>query len=187
MNKASHLLYGLPIAALLLSCSAPAESEDAIPKAKTQTEQQAVVSENPSEWISADDIRSIIGVGSSFEIDEEFKDYTFPACSYEWDDKKVTKTMQVGGSPMEIAMPSEVMIVLAQNIDAKKFERSTAVYKDGISVEGFGDEAVWGEEMSQLSFRQGSLMWHIHVKVDNDSAVNKKHAQAIASFLIKKM
>lgn len=183
----NNFLFGLLIAALLSSCSANAEGEDITPKTETQSEEQSTLSENPCDWVSADDIRSIIGVASSFEIEEEFNDYTFPACSYEWEDKKVTKTMQVGGSPMEIAMPSEVMIVLAQDIDAKKFERSTSVYKDGVPLESLGDEAIWGEEMSQLSFRKGSLMWHVHVKVDNDSAVNKKHALAIANFLIEKM
>jgi len=141
----------------------------------------------PCDWVNAEELRDLMEVPKSIEIEMEARDYTFPACSFEWKDGKVIKTMEVAGRTMEIESPSEVMVVLVKEATAEKFERSTQVYKDGTAEAGIGDEAVWGAEMSQLTFRKGTVMMHIHVKADNESSVNKKKALFIAEFLLGKM
>jgi len=171
-----------------VACSSSTESSDGSgEKATNNTAQKASVPDSPCDWINADDMRSLMNVGSEYEISMEAKDYTFPACSFRWEDNKVVKNMEVGGRQMSIDMPSEVLVVLVKDADAAKFQRSVKVYKDGEAVSGYGDEAMWGEQMHQLTFRKGNVMMHVNVKADNDDAVNKANAEKIAKFLLDKM
>lgn len=171
-----------------LACSSNSEvNENEIAKDASDEVTAVIVPDSPCEWINSDDIRNIIGVADAYEISQEAKDYTYPACSFRWEDKKVVKHMTVAGREMTVDMPSEVMVVLAKDIDAAKFERSVAVYEDGEVIDGVGDQAMWGDKMSQLTFRKGSLLLHVHVKVANETSVNKAKALEIADFLIKKM
>jgi hypothetical protein len=171
-----------------VACSDNGESTDESGEKKTeQSSTTKDISDNPCDLINADDMRTLLGVGTEYDISMEAKDYTFPACSFRWEDGKVKRTMEIGGREMTIDSPSEVMVVLVKDSNESKFDRSTSVYKDGVAVEGLGDEAMWGEEMSQLSFRKGSVMMHVNVKIDNDSAVNKEGAMNIANFLLGKL
>ncbi|GAB5415949.1 MAG: hypothetical protein Crog4KO_07300 [Crocinitomicaceae bacterium] len=178
----------LILALFAISCSSNEAAEDQNGEKLTEeTSGKVNIPNSPCDWIDKVDIRTLIGVDAQYEISMEAKDYTFPACSFRWEDGKVVKNMEVAGRKMTVDSPSEVMVVFASDINAEKFERSVQVYKDGENVEGVGEEAMWGAEMSQLSFRKGTVMMHVHVKVDNDGAVNKKHALKIAEFLIAKM
>ncbi|MCR9173542.1 MAG: hypothetical protein NXI10_13660 [bacterium] len=186
--KKITLTFVLLFSLFAMACNDTSGSKDENGEKKTEeTSNKISVSDNPCDLINADDMRTLLNVGAEFEISIEAKDYTFPACSFRWEDGKVIKSMEVGGRSMSVDMPSEVMVVLVKEANEAKFERSTSVYKDGVSVDGLADEAMWGEAMSQLSFRKGSIMMHVNVKVDNDSAVNKDNAMKIAEFLIEKL
>lgn len=180
----SLLFLGL----IAMACNSNSESSDESGEKNTdKTASKATLPESPCDLINAVDMRSIMIVGSEFEISMEAKDYTYPTCSFRWEDDKVVKKMEVGGREMSVDMPSEVMVVLVKDADATKFQRSVKVYKDGEAISGFGDEAMWGEEMHQLTFRKGNVMMHVNVKADNDDAVNKANAEKIAKFLLAKM
>lgn len=187
MKRLTHISL-LSVGLLLAACGGEEKStEDSILEMAEELVDEVSIPGSPCDWINADDLRSIMDVPTEFEISMEAKDYTYPACSFRWEDEKVVKSMDMGGRTMEMTMPSEVMVVLATEITPEKFQRSVKVYQDGEAVDGVGDEAMWGDQMHQLSFRKGSVMLHVNVKADNDNAVNKANALKIADFLLEKM
>jgi hypothetical protein len=149
------------------------------------TEEQAnVPADSPCELLDESDVRALFGVDASIEITIEDKDYTYPTCKYEWKDKKVQMTTKVGSMEVTTDLPSEIMLVMVNNVNEKMFDRSVSVYKDGVEVKGLGEKAMWGEKIAQLSVMKGGMMYHIHVKADNDDSINKENAIAIAKKIL---
>lgn len=172
---------------MVSACSGESDNSKEENSDEKKTSQAAAIPDSPCELVSSENIRQIVGVDAAFEITMQDKEYTYPTCKFEWEDQKVKKTMEVGGRTMEIDMPSEVLLVLVKDVNEKMFNRSTQVYKDGEDVSGVGEMAVWGDELAQLTFLKGSVMMHVHVKVNNDNVVNKKKAIEIAEFILEKI
>lgn len=182
-----HILFIASLSFItLFACSSDAkddQSEDSA--AKTENGAKAVP-DSPCQIVNADDLRGILKVPQSFTINMEDKMLTYPTCKFKWDDKYV-RVMDMSGTSVNIDMEPEVMIVMVTNCTAAMFERSTQVYKDGVNIDNVGDQAIWGERMNQLTFRNGGIMMHVNVAVSTDSAVNKESAIKIAKFAIGKM
>ena len=142
---------------------------------------------SPCELLSIVDVKSICGVSSEFEIVQQDKEYTYPTCTFKWEDGKVTHAMSVGGQELTVDMPSEIMLVMVANSNEGMFTQSTSVYKDGADVEGVGDFASWGTKMSQLTFLSKGYMFHVKLKVSNDSEDNKQKAKEVAELIISKL
>ncbi len=142
---------------------------------------------SPCELLSVDELRGICSVGDEFEIKQEAKKYTFPTCSYVWNDGKRTNTIVFSGIKRELPLENQVMIVMVKNASDDMFETSSKVYKDGISVDGVGKKAKWGEKMSQLSFLAKGYMFHVNVKAFRESSENKESAIKISQYLIDKL
>ena len=180
------LLSGL-LTFSIISCSSNEDSSDTENSEKNEDMAGWDVPGSPCEIINADDIRDLLKIDAQFEIDMQEKNYTYPACSFSWEDGKVVNSTDIGGRIMDFEAPSEVMVVLAKNIDEAKYERSIKVYHDAEPVSNLGDRAVWGTEMEQLTFQEGNLMFHIHVKMDNSDAINREAAIKIAEFILGKI
>lgn len=183
-----HILFiaGLALSTLI-ACSSDAKvDQNEESSAKTEKGGTKAVPDSPCAVVSADDLRNILDVPQSFKINMEDKDLTYPTCTFKWDDTFV-RVMDMRGTSVNIDMESEVLIVMVKDCTASMFDRSTKVYKDGVSVTNLGDQAIWGEKMNQLTFRSGDVMMHVHVEVDGDSAVNKEGAIKIAKFAIAKL
>lgn len=168
----------------LISCAENTETtENKVSEKEAMTENEPI-SDSPCDLIGVSDIQTIFGLDAGLNITQEEKDLTYPTCSFKWEDKKVEQVVQVGSTTVRTDIASEVMIVMVKNANEKMFERSTSVYKDGVEVSEVGDKAIWGEKMTQLSVLGNGMMFHIHVKADNDDTVNKAKAIAIAKYLL---
>ncbi|TNE71590.1 MAG: hypothetical protein EP333_08900 [Bacteroidetes bacterium] len=143
--------------------------------------------DSPCDLFNDTDIRSLFSVPTEIEITMKDVVLTHPTCKFEWEDKKVQRVTKVGSMEVTTEMPSETMIVMASKVNESMYERSVSVYKDGVEVENIGDRAMWGEKMAQLSFLSGGMLFHIHVKADNDDSVNKAKAIEIAKTIISRM
>lgn len=176
------LLY-LPVVAIFLACTTAGE-QTAEKNGDTSSAQKTTVPDSPCEIVDAAKLRVLLEIDATYEIEMKAKNYNYPACSFSWEDGKVVNMVDIGRTVREFAAPSEVMIVLAKETDEAMYNRSISVYKDGVAVEGIGDRATWGEKMAQLTFQTGSLLFHVHVKVDIDMAVNKEKAEKIAAFIL---
>ena len=91
------------------------------------------------------------------------------------------------GKEYTIDYPSEISLVLVANANQKMFETSTAVYKDGETVGGLGDNAMWGVKMLQLTFLAKGYMIHLHVSMSSDQAEDKENAIVLAGKIIDRL
>lgn len=150
-------------------------------------ENSSTVGDSPCDLISSDEIVSLFGIPSEFEVVQAEKDYTYPTCTFKWKDGKVYQEMKIGNQEIKTEIDSEVLIVMVEKSNKKMFDQATKVYKDGIEVNGVGDNAIWGGEMSQLTFLSGDYIFHVNVKARNFSDKNKAKAIEIAKLLISKI
>lgn len=140
--------------------------------------------DSPCQLISVEEVASICDVSSEFEIIQQDKDFTYPTCIFEWEDKKVSSVMSVGGQDITIDRPSEVMLVMVEDANNNMFKQSASVYKDGAGIDGVGDIAIWGTKMSQMTFLSNGYMFHLKLKVSNDAEDNKQKAIEVAKLII---
>ncbi len=107
---------------------------------------------SPCELVSLEEVKLRFELDESIEISIEDKAYTYPTCSFEWKDGKVTKTMDVGGQKIDVDLDSELLIVMVKQANESKYEASISVYSDGQNEEGIGDLATWSPKRAQLTF-----------------------------------
>lgn len=184
--KKTTLVLAMPF--FLFSCGNSEENTSSDDSASGSEKSAASILnvESPCELISSEDVVSFCDVASEFKIVQEDKMLTYPTCIFKWEDGKVNGSVDIGGTPVNFDMPSEVLIVMVKNTSEKMFEQSTTVYKDGVDV-NIGDKAIWGVKMSQLTFLAKGYMFHVRVKVSNDDESNKQKASKIAKMLIGKL
>tara|TARA_R110000737_G_scaffold347664_1_gene379666 strand:- start:15577 stop:16140 length:564 start_codon:yes stop_codon:yes gene_type:complete len=181
-------VFALTLTLLILSCG-NSEGNSASNDESSQSEQvtsKDVNFNSPCELVSSKEIKSICNVESKYEIVQADKLYTYPTCTFKWEDKKVSQVTSIGGNEVKYDMPSEVLIVMVSNSTEKMFEQATVVYKDGIDV-SVGEKAIWGNKMSQLTFLAKDYMFHVHLKISNDDSDNKLKAIKVAELLIGKI
>lgn len=143
--------------------------------------------DSPCELISLDEVKKRFNLDASIEISVENKVYTYPTCTFNWKDGKVTKLMDIGGQKMEIELDSKLLIVIVKDAIESQYETSISVYPDGQNEGGIGDKATWSAKRSQLTFLFNSNLFHVHVRASNDNGVNKKEAIEIAGDIIAKL
>ena len=143
--------------------------------------------DSPCELISLEEVKKRFNLNASIEISLDDKVYTYPTCTFNWKDGKVTKLMDIGGQKMEIELDSKLLIVMVKDANESKYETSISVYSDGQNEGGIGDKATWSAKRAQLTFLFNSYLFHVHVRASNDDAVNKKDAIEIAGDIIAKL
>jgi len=116
------------------------------------------------------------------EVKDEMR--TYPTCFYKWESVNYSTTKTIGGREISLEYPAETTLVLVKEATQAMFTASTKVYKDGVSQDGIGEMAVWGEQMSQLTFLAKGTMVHVNVKVSADAASNRAKAVELASLII---
>ena len=141
--------------------------------------------ESPCELITLDVVKSQIPIPDGVDVVLEDKKLTYPTCIFKWKDGIRKQSQTIGTTVVTYDVESTVLIVLVKDAKSTMFDRSTSVYKNPEELSGLGDRAVWGDNMNQLTFLAKGVMMHVHVHVDNDKSVNKKHAIAIAQHLLK--
>lgn len=183
--KHSILLFALLV--LIFSCSDSANSETA-GEVRIEIDGTEVTEEKiPCDLISEAEIKSICGIPDSINAKIEMEERTYTSCFYVWDDFTYNRVMQVGDMDVDIATRAKMSIVPVKNATEQMFETSTSVYKDGEAISGIGDRAMWGNQMSQLTFLSKGQMIHLHLDVSADKEANKEMALEIAAVLIKNL
>jgi hypothetical protein len=134
-----------------------------------------------------EEVKKRFNLDASIEISLEDKVYTYPTCTFNWKDGKVTKLMDIGGQKMEIELDSELLIVMVKDANESNYETSISVYSDGQNEGGIGDKATWSAKRAQLTFLFNTYLFHVHVRASNDDTVNKKNAIEIAGDIIAKL
>ncbi len=115
----------------------------------------------------------------------ECKKKSYPTCTYVWGkpSKKDATRKQYGLAPEG----NKLMVIYAQAKSQTDFERVLKVYKDAVTLEGFGAKAVWSKQRGQLSLiTENNLI--IHVNVDGilcNDPLNK--AKTVARNVLKNL
>lgn len=177
-------VFALALSFIVLSCGNTEDNSETMQSERAASKD--VYINSPCELISAEEVKSICNVESQFEIIQEDKLYIHPTCTFKWKDKKVSRVMTIGGSDMTIEIPSKVLIVMVHNSTEEMFEQSTSIYKDGNDV-SVGENAIWGTNMSQLTFLSKGYLFHVNLNVSNDDSDNKQKAIKVAELLMGKI
>lgn len=174
---------------LFIACGNDAKKTD-LPTSVEKQEKYVTPSKtgigSPCSLLEIDEVKNICNVAEGTEISKEKKQYTFPSCKFKWKDGSLKETKNIGGNKIEIVSNQEILLVLVENADNSMFERSTKVYKDGETVSGIGDKAIWGTAMHQLTFLAKGTMMHVNVFTSSDNEINRQNAMAIAKLMIDK-
>ena len=147
----------------------------------------AVTEKSPCELLPEADLKEYFSLPDDAIAKKKDVLRTYPTCFYEWENILVSKTSVIVGKEYTIDYPSEISLVLVANANQKMFETSTAVYKDGETVEGLGDNAMWGVKMLQLTFLAKGYMIHLHVSMSADQNENKENAIVLAGKIIDRL
>ncbi|HLW31338.1 MAG TPA: hypothetical protein VKX40_03680 [Aequorivita sp.] len=156
-------------------------SEKAAPPAPTES------ASSPCSFVTEAKIKEILAIPADAPTEMSDEMLTYPSCFYKWESAMFTVKRNISGREMSLEYPAEAVIVLVKNATESMFEASTKVYKDGVAQDGLGDMAIWGAQMSQLSFLAKGTMIHLNVKVAADAAANRKKAVELASLIIDKL
>ena len=110
----------------------------------------------------------------------------FPTCQITWV-ASTKKIMEMPGGDVEVEQENRVTLIIPdKEITPEMFEQSTSVYSDGVEVPGLGNQAVWSDEMHQLSVREDEVLFHLNVEYYDDEQV-KDQAIAMARKILERM
>lgn len=142
---------------------------------------------SPCGFVTEAKMKEVLGIPA--DATTEIRDVmrTYPTCFYKWESITFTRKQTISGRELDLEYPAEVAIVLVAKATKKMFETSTSVYKDGEAQDGIGEMAIWGSQMSQLTFLAKGTMIHLNVKVSGDAASNKAKALELSALIIEKL
>jgi len=143
--------------------------------------------ESPCELITLDVVKSYIPIPDGIDVISQDEMLTYPTCTFQWKDGIRKQSQTIGTTVVTYDFASKVSIVLVKDVTSSMFDRSTSVYKNPEELSGLGERAVWGDNMNQLTFLSKGVMMHVHVHVDNDKSVNRKHAIELTKHLLKEL
>lgn len=186
MSKTNLILFTI-LSFLFISCNNAGGSDNKSESTRTSSSTSIKKFENPCELVTLDDLRSQFSIEKEMEVLVNNDGGGFLTCAYEWGKDIYQGTVTVAGKTIEYGSPAKVMIVMAKGIQEEEYKKSTSVYKDAVDVSGIGQMAVWGGTMSQLSFLNNGILFHINVKVLADKAANKQKAISLAEIIIGKL
>ncbi len=154
--------------------------KDAAP-AKTES------ASSPCSFVTEEKIKVVLGIPADdlAEIKDVMR--TYPTCFYKWKTTAFSTKKSVAGQEVILNYPAEASIVLVKDATDKMFGISTKVYRDGVSVDGVGDMAMWGSTLSQLTFLAKGTMIHLHVRTSDNAETNKAKAVELAALIIEKL
>ncbi len=188
MKMLSTIYKAILFASVILTGCAQENGNTETKSTNTSTTASDAVSfESPCELITLDAVKSYILIPDGIDVISENKMFTYPTCTFQWKDGIRKQSQTIGTTVVTYDVESKVMIVLVKDATLSMFDRSTSVYKDPEKLSGLGGHAVWGDNMNQLTFLSKGVMMHVHVHVDNDKSVNRKHAIEITKHLLKRL
>jgi len=188
MKQAATIYKSLLYASLILTGCAQGKGDKEINTTTTSksTDVSNTISlRSPCELITLDVIKSYIDIPDGINVKSEDKMLTYPTCTFQWKDGIRKQSQTIGTTEVSYDVESKVLIVLVKDAKNSMFDRSTSVYKNPEELLGLGERAVWGDNMNQLTFLSGGMMMHVHVQVDNDKSVNRKHAIELTKHILK--
>jgi len=183
MNKFLLILAILPFC---ISCG-NGETTDTEASTKMETSMVKDTEKSPCELVSEATIEKILSIPLDTPTEVNNAMRTYPTCFYTWETVQFSETKKIGNKDMSIDFPTEVTIVLVKNATKSMFQTSVKVYKDRQTQNDVGEMAVWGDQMSQLSFLTKGYMIHLYVKMSSDATENKNKALKISEEIIENL
>ncbi len=187
-----HLLLSLFFLAGLVfsSCNNESQSND---NANTNKESIAETSKksegfnSPCKIFTLDDVFSFFSISDTIEITVKDKVLTYPTCSYKWKTGEYIESVNVGQSSISYEAESELMIVMVKDAKKSMYDAAVKSYGEEIQDAGLGQESVWSETRSQVSFLYNSYMFHVYVKAFSSNEQNKSKAIEVSKKIISKL
>ncbi|SRX54327.1 hypothetical protein [Aequorivita sp. CIP111184] len=189
--KKSLLLIACCIFAIACGNSETSKAEttqtEAITNEKEAAPELIESASSPCSFLTEEKIKEVLGIPADdlAEIKDVMR--TYPTCFYKWKTTAFSTTKSIAGQEVILNYPAEASIVLVKDATDKMFETSTKVYRDGVTVDGVGDMAMWGSTLSQLTFLAKGTMIHLHVRISDDAEANKEKARELAALIIQKL
>lgn len=188
--KKSLLLITACILGIACGNSETSKSENQTEAVATEKAVEPIATESassPCGFVTDAKIKEVLGIPADATTEMRDVMRTYPTCFYKWESVMFSTKKTIAGKEVSLDFPAEVTIVLVKNASEKMFETSTKVYRDGKAQEGIGDMAMWGTQMSQLTFLAKGTMIHLHVKVTGDATANKAKAMELAALIVEKL
>jgi len=176
-----NLILILGLLTFFSSCENGSNSE----ANKESNEPMLIADKLPCDLITEAEIKTICGIPENIKSTIENKERTYLSCFYKWEEHTYNRVMQLGGNNVDIPVPVEMSIVPVKNATKAMFETSTKVYKDGEIIDGIGDMAIWGSQMSQITFLAKGQMIHLHLDMSDNPETDKEMALKIAAIIVK--
>ena len=181
-------LWIILVFSLSIACgNAENKASDTTKNEQTGNDLLKVSGKSPCELLSEADIKKQFSLPDDAVAEIQDVVRTYPTCFYKWESITVPIVKVMSGTELTLDYPSEISLVLVAKANQAMFETSTKVYKDGEQVEGLGDMAMWGKQMSQLTFLAKGNMMHLHVMMSVDAIENKENAIVLAKKIIAKL
>lgn len=142
---------------------------------------------SPCSLLSEVEIKDVLSLPKDALTTMENAVYTYPTCSYEWETLVYEKNTTIGGQQMALEYPYKLMVVLVANADKSMYDKSTVVYKNGENISGLGEMAIWGDDMSQVTFLSDGSIIHLSLKISGNNSENKDKAIELAKLVEKRL
>lgn len=183
-----HVWYIPSVSLLLVGCSpAAGNASDAVDSTQSANNKRAVA--DACDILTVDFVEKSLGT-SGLPIDDASrtsnKAASFTSCTLKWNSSK-TREMVVGGR--SITVPDENRVTLSVSV----FEpgRSQLAYNAGVrrlkernestEISGVGEEATWIPNLSQISVRGRSNVFHLTVHYPDGTGAPREYARRMAS------
>jgi hypothetical protein len=142
---------------------------------------------SPCSLLTEAEIKDVLSLPKDALTTMEDAVYTYPTCSYEWETLVYEKSTTIGGQQVALEYPYKLMIVLVANANKSMFDKTTVVYKDGESISELGEMAIWGDDMSQITFLSKEHIIHLSLNVSGNHSENKDKAIELAKLVEKRL
>lgn len=141
---------------------------------------------SPCELLTISQTNSVLKYEDSApEIKDEV--LTYPTCTYDWNDISFPVVQTIGSQEITIDHTPRLTLVMVANATESMYETSIKVYSDGETLDGVGERATWGDQMTQLSLLSDGYLIHVYVKVDADADENQTKAVALAKLIVENL
>jgi len=137
--------------------------------------------------VTEEEIKDLLAIPKGEVTKMEEAAPTQPTCFYTWESVIYIKTMNISGRDLDLEYPAKASIVLVENANEGMYQASIKAYKEPQVESGIGDMAIWGTNLSQITFLAKGNLVHVNVQVTSDAKENRDKAIQLAKLVIDRL